>query len=260
MPTAAKNGLAPEIRKLVTEFDSGNPVKMDAAVRKIAHLCVENGVSFAEAMAEAYGQDNGASQLEGENAKLRAEVERRKRDGDELADAFDRAKEQIAALERRGEPERHVWSARRVLLILTVVIAARIVLYIALDEGPSVASTAHAGPGFAPWLANMLLVLSGAWLLAQWHRAQHRETGWGQLVMKWVLLGPGLFLSAAVFFGGPPWDASRFREPVPALFVSVFTGLLVLSKFTERLAERIPEAFAAFSLRRAISWVFGWFF
>jgi len=259
--SATKSGLAPEIRKQALEVDSLNPAKMDAAVRKIAHVCVENGVSFSEAMAEAFGRDDGASQLEDENAKLREEVERRKQGGDVLAEALEQAKKRIATLEQQGQQESPHWSVRKVLLILTAVIAARIILFVAMGEGPSLDGKTQTSPGFAPWLANMLLVLAGAWLLSQWHRAQQLEAGWGQLVMKWVLLGPGLFLAASVFFGGPPWDASMFqREPVPALFVSVFTVLLVLSKFTERIAERVPEAFAGFSLRRASSWVFGWFF
>ncbi len=262
MATAtSKNGKGPEIRKLAADLETGNPTRMEAAVRKISVFCVENGLSFSEAMAEAFGRDDGAAQLEEENAKLREEVERRKQGGDELAEALDQARKEIALLERQSEPVGRVWSPKTLLLILAGVISARLVLYIALGEGPSVTGTAHTGRGFAPWLANMLLVLSGAWLLAQWHRAQNREMGWGQLVMKWVLLGPGFFVAAVVFFDGPPWDASMFhREPVPALFVSVFTMLLVLSKFTERIAKRVPEAFAGFSVRRAISWVFGWFF
>jgi hypothetical protein len=264
MPTEAKNGLGPEIRKLATDADPSSPVKMDAAVRKIALFCVENGVSFGEAMEEAYGQDNGAEQLEAENAKLREEVERRKQGGDLLAETLEQAKQRIATLEeqcQQRQQESPLWSVRKVLLILTAVIAARIILFVAMGEGPSLDGQTQTSPGFVPWLANMLLVLSGAWLLSQWHRAQHFESGWGQLVMKWVLLGPGLFLAASVFFGGPPWDASMYhREPLPALFVAVLTILLLLSKLTERIAERVPDAFATFSLRRAISWVIGWFF
>jgi len=63
--------------------------------------CSQNRNPFGEAMAEAFGQDNGAEQLEAENAKLRAEVEQRKQGGDQLADALDQAKEKIAELEKQ---------------------------------------------------------------------------------------------------------------------------------------------------------------
>jgi hypothetical protein len=262
MATATKNGFDAEtFRNLLARVESNHPAEAETAFRKAMLMCVENTLSFGEAIAEAYGRDDGASQLEEENAKLREEVERRKQGGDKLADALDQAKEKIAELEKRELHEGPLWSVRKVLLILMAVIAARIVLFIALGEGPSGDGTPRAATGFAPWLANLLLVLSGAWLLAQWHRGQQAAEGWGQLVMKWGLLGPGLFMSASIFFGGPPWDASMFdRAPVPALVVAMLTVLLVLSKFTERIAERVPDACAAFSLRRAFSWVFGWFF
>ena len=67
MATATnKNTFGAEIRKLASELDSGNPPKMDAAVRRIALFCVENGVSFAEAMAAAMTKE--------ENLKYRLEV------------------------------------------------------------------------------------------------------------------------------------------------------------------------------------------
>ena len=76
--------------------------------------------------------------------------------------------------------------------------------------------------------------------------------------MKWLVLGPGLFLASLIFFNGPPWDASVFhRAPVPALVAAVLTVLLVMSKFTERVAEKVPEALGSFRCGEAVSWLDG---
>ncbi len=267
MATVTKNGLDVDaFREVLAGIDLKNPAKAELAVRKGVLMCAESGLSFGDACAEAYGQDDGrTAELETENATLRTEVERRKQGGDKLADALEHAQEQIAALQNPGEPGRRVWSTKNLLLMLAGVIVLRIGLYMALGEKlpvvePSWSPAATASPGFGPWLANMALVLSGAWLLAQWHRAQHLADGWGQLVMKWLVLGPGLFLASLIFFNGPPWDASVFhRAPVPALVAAVLIVLLVMSKFTERVAERVPEALGSFSLRGSFSWVKGWF-
>lgn len=259
--SVTNNSIGTEIKKMAADLDSGNPAKMEAAVRKIALFCVEHALSFPEAMAQAFGQDERAKQLEAENATLRAEVENRKLGGDQLADALDNAKARIGALQRQTRQNRPRWSVRKALLILMAVIAARIVLYVALAEGPRGDGVEHTSHVFASWIGNNLLVLSGAWLLREWHEAQKASKGYGQLIFKWVLLSFGLFVAASNFFQGPPWNASIYqREPVPALVVAGLTVLLVLSKFTERVAERVPAACAGFSLRRAFSWILGWFF
>jgi hypothetical protein len=255
------NDVGTEIRRMATELDSGHPAKMDTAVKRIALYCVEHSLSFPEAMAQAFGQDDRAHQLEAENAKLREEVEQRKLGGDKLAEALDSAKAKVAALESQKRQERPRWSVRKALLILLAVIAARIVLYVALREGPRGDGVERISHEFAPWIGNILLVLAGAWLLREWHEAQRAVKGYGQLIFKWVLLAFGLFVGASGFFGGPPWDPSNYdRQPVPALIVTGLTVLLVLSKFTERVAERVPAAFAGFSLQRAFSWIASWFF
>lgn len=261
MASITNTDIGPEIRRMATELDSSNPARMEAAVRKIALFCVEHALPFTEAMAQAFGQDERARQLEAENATLRTEVEDRKLGGDRLAEALDNAKARIAALEKQIRQDRPRLSARKCLLILLAVIAARIVLYVALAEGPRGDGAEHVSHEFAPWIGNILLVLGSAWLIREWHEAQKAANGYGQLIFKWVLLALGLFMAASIFVGGPPWDASIYhREPGPALFVTAVTILLVLSKFTERIAERAPAAFAGFSLRGAVSWILGWFF
>jgi hypothetical protein len=262
-----KDGLDVDaFREVLAGIDLKNPAKAELAVRKGVLMCAESGLSFGDACAEAYGQDDSSAELEAENATLQAEVERRKQGGDELADALTKAQQEIAALQIDVEPGRRMWSTKTLLLVLAGVIVLRIGVYMALGEKLPVVDrswspAATASPGFWPWLANMVLVLSGAWLLAQWHRAQHLADGWGQLVMKWLVLGPGLFLASVIFFGGPPWEPSVFqRAPVPALVAAVLTVLLVLSKFSERVAERVPEALGSFSLRETFSWLKGWFF
>jgi len=267
--TKTETGFVETFRNLVTRFDDNQPGGGETAYRKSVILCAKNGLSFVDAAARSFGQEDGrTAELETENAELREEVERRKQGGDELADALTKARQEIAALQGRGESGGRVWSTKSLLLALAGVIVGRIGLYMALGEklpepGPSswaAASAALPAPGFVPWLANMVLVLSGAWLLAQWHRAQHAADGWGQLVMKWLVLGLGLFLASVIFFGGPPWDTSVFqRAPVPALVVTVLAVLLVLSKFTERLAEKTAARAEAFSMRGAVSWLMGWF-
>jgi len=266
MATITENGLNVDaFREVLAGVDLKNPAKAELAIRKGVLICAESGLSFDDACAEAYGQDDRTAELEAENATLREEVERRKQGGDKLADALERAQEQIAALQNQEEPGRRVWSTKTLLLVLAGVIVLRIGLYMALGEKlpvvePSWSPAASASPGFGPWLANMVLVLSGAWLLAQWHRAQHVAGGWGQLILKWFLLGPGLFLASVMFFAGAPWEPSVFhRAPVPAFVAAVLTVLLVMSKFTERVAERVPEALGSFSLRGSFSWLKGWF-
>ncbi|MGP0076176.1 MAG: hypothetical protein ACLPWF_30005 [Bryobacteraceae bacterium] len=266
MATTTKNGLDVDaFREVLAGIDLKNPAKTELAIRKGVLICAESGLSFGDACAEAYGQDDSTAELERENATLRAEVERRKQGGDELADALTKAQKEIAALQGCGESGGRVWSTKNLLLALAGVIVLRIGLYMALGEKlpvvePSWSPAATASPGFGPWFANMVLVLSGAWLLAQWHRAQHLADGRGQLVMKWLVLAPGLFLASLMFFAGAPWEPSVFhRAPVPALVASVLTVLLVMSKFTERVAERVPEALGSFSLRGSLLWVKGWF-
>lgn len=269
MATATEIFDVETFRNLVTRFDDNQPGGGETAYRKSVIYCTKNGLTFVDAAARAFGQEDGrTAELETENADLREEVERRKQGGDELADALTKARQEIAALQGRGESGGRAWSAKNLLLALAGVIAGRIGLYMILGEklpevAPSswaAASAATPAPGFGPWLANMLLILSGAWLLAQWHRAQHSADGWGQLVLKWLILGPGLFLAALMFFNGPPWDASVFhRAPVPALITAVLTVLLVLSKFTERLAEKSAARMESFSMRGAVSWLVGWF-
>jgi hypothetical protein len=248
-------------RKLVARFDSGHAGDVDTAVRRAVLMCAENGVGFGEAMTEAFGQTDASSTLQKENLELRAEVERRKSGGDELAEALAQAQREVAALQRREDSDGHLRSAKTLLLMLVAVIAVRAGLFIGLGEGRPPGGTYPPGPGFAPWIANTALVLSGAWLLQQWHRTEHAADGWLQLLMKWAILASGLFLAAAMFFGGAPWDASVYhRAPVPALITALLAVLLTLSKFTERLAERVPVALGSLSLRGTFAWLRGWFF
>jgi hypothetical protein len=262
MASATKNEFDAEVfRKLIARVDSSHPAEAETAFRKALLTATESGLSFADAIDEAFGRDDDTSQLKDENARLRDEVEERKCGGDKLADALDQAKQKIAELEREGTPEHRLWPVNKILWVLAAVIAARIVLYVALGEGPPKDGRSQLSVGFAPWLADILLELSVAWLLVQWHRAQRAAGELAQLILKWALLGPGLFLAVLIFFDGPPWDASAYqRGPIPALIAAALTILLVLSKFTERVAERIPQALGNFSLRGFISWVLGWFF
>ena len=90
MATTTKNGLDVDaFREVLAGIDLKNPAKAELAVRKGVLMCAESGLSFGDACAEAYGQDDGrTAELETENATLRDEVERRKQGGDELADAL----------------------------------------------------------------------------------------------------------------------------------------------------------------------------
>jgi hypothetical protein len=248
-------------KKLVALFDSSNAGEAENAFRKAVLMCAKYGLRWREAIAAAFGQnDERAAQLEAENAGLREELERRKEDGDELADALERAQEKLAARDRQGEPGGRVWSPRILLLVLVGVIVTRIGLYKGLGVGRPIGSY-HAATAFGTWLANAVFVVAGLWLLAKWNHAQYRADGWRQLVMKWTVLGAGLGLAALLFFNGPPWEAHGYYSgaPVPALVVAVLTVLLVISKFTERLIEKMSATIASFSMRRAVSWITGWF-
>jgi hypothetical protein len=245
----------PTYKKFEALFDSPNPGESETAFRKTLLMFAKCGVRFSDAMAVVHGQDDERiAKLEAENAELR-------RGGDELADALAERDEKIAALEARGPNEGRVWSPKVLLMALAAVIAARIGLFMGMGERPPAdLSPFEVHQGFAPWIANIVFVLSGSWLLAQWHRAQYRADGWGQLVLKWAVLGSGLLLVTLIFFRGAPWDAYlAYSSPAPALVVAIVVVILVLSKFTERLAEKAAAQTAAFSARRFVSWIVGWF-
>jgi len=249
-------------RKTAPVLDSPKAGDADAAFRKLVFLAAKYGLPVCNLIAMACGQEEGSTaELEAQKAALMERLKQREKDAATIADALEQAKETIAALQgQRGRGGR-AWSAKHLLLATAAVIAARIGYFLASGERPSVdVSRPQTPPGFASWLASIAFVLSIAWLLAQWHRSQYLESGIGQLVMKWLLLGPGLCMSALVFFNGPPWEAElAYTVPVPALVVAVLTVLLVLSKFTERLAEKTSAKAAPFSLRGLISSLTGWF-
>jgi len=250
------------VRKMGALLDSPNAGEADAAFRKLVFLAAKYGLHVCNLIAMAFGQEDGnTAELEAQKSALIERLEQREKDAAKIADALEQANETIAAMQGQKESGRRAWSAKPLLLAMAAVIAARIGYFLASGERPSVdVSRSQAPPGFASWLASIAFVLSIAWLLARWHRAQYLETGIGQLVMKWLLLGPGLCMSALVFFNGPPWEAElAYTVPVPALVVAVLTVLLVLSKFTERLAKKTSAKAASFSLRGLISSLTGWF-
>src|ERR1035437_8241024 len=113
--TETENGFDVEtFRNVVALFDSNNAGEAGNSFRKAVLVCAKNGLSFVDAVAEAYGQQGeSASELEAENAELRAEVERLKQGGDQLADALESAQEKLAALQGSGESGGRMWPADR---------------------------------------------------------------------------------------------------------------------------------------------------
>lgn len=249
-------------RKTAPVLDSPKAGDADAAFRKLVFLAAKYGLPVCNLIAMACGQEEGnTTDLEAQKAALIERLNQREKDAAKIADALQQANDTIAALQsERGHGGRR-WSAKHLLLAMAAVIAARIGYFISAGERPEYdVARPHINLGFTPWLATMAFVLSMFWLLAKWHRAQSVEGSTTQLVLKWLLLGSGLFIAAWGFFNGPPWEAElAFVNPGPALIIAVFTILLVLSKFTQRLVEKVSARAESFSLRGLISSVTGWF-
>lgn len=216
-------------RTLVAKFGSNQAGGGDTAFRKAVILCTKYGLGFDEAAAMAFGRGDGrTAELEAENAELRAEVERRKQGGDELADALGQANQTIAALQNRQTQERgeghagfkaglkacfrHIWSfAQFRLLALTLMIEVAIVVPM-----------------------GGLCLLPVLCLFIAWGVAQCRKQSFGQTFMK------SLVYFSVIAVGGMVIDGvhGEFNSPV-GLIVLLLAMLLTLSRLNEWLCEQV---------------------
>jgi hypothetical protein len=209
--------------KLVALFDSNQAGEAESAFRKAVLLCAKNGLHFGEAAGMAFGHGDS-----GKVAELEAKLH-------ESADDWEKAQAEIerlrAQLDEKGEdtPEgEHVidlpgrlrrwwrfWQFR--LFVLTVAIGAC-----------AWAGEAHL-QGLAAVLGWLCLFLFGAWSVAQF-----RKSGFGQMLLKWLVYGAVLLAGAAAIDNV---DASA-RPPVFLLALTVAL-LLTLSKVSRWLGGLI---------------------
>jgi len=224
-------------------LDSGQPGVAENAFRRIVLLCAKHDVRVCDAIAAAFGADDGNA------AQLEAQLRQREEDGAELADALEQAQRTIAAL-RRDEPEErverapglkgwlsHVWRFPQFRLVLLA--AVDIVGVVAMQKVGEVA------PLF--WLASLCLFVA-------WSIAEGRKRGFWQLLMKWMIYRSTYALGGIVLFLRA--DDSVLAGPVLAVLLAVRVAgvVLTLSRLSEFLADSIAD-----KVRPPIETVKSWF-
>jgi hypothetical protein len=210
--------------KIVALFDSDKVGEAQNAFTKAVLLCRKHGLRFADAAGMAFGQVDSAKvaeldaqlresaegwdQAQAEIERLRAEVAAHS--GEEIPDG-----EHVIDLPGRLRRWWRFWQFR--LFVLTVAIGA--------GAGAGEARL----QGLAAVLGWLCVFLFGAWSVAQF-----RKSGFGQMLLKWLVYGAVLLAGAAAI---DHVDASA-RPPVSLLVLAVAL-LLTLSKVSRWLGGLI---------------------
>lgn len=211
--------------KIVALFDSDKVGEAQNAFTKAVLLCRKYGLRFCDAAGMAFGQGDS-----GNVAELEAQLRDSAEGWDQAQAEIERLRAEVAAAHSGEEmPEgEHVidlpgrlrrwwrfWQFR--LFVLTVAIGA--------------------GAGFADAHFDALAVVCRwlcLFLFGAWSVAQFRKSGFGQMLLKWLVYGAVVLAGAAAIDNV---DASA-RQPV-FLLVLVAALLLTLSKVSRWLGGLI---------------------
>src|SRR6185437_5234396 len=210
--------------KIVALFDSDKVGEAQNAFTKAVLLCRKHGLRFCDAAGMAFGQGDS-----GKVAELEAQLRESAEGWDQAQAEIERLRAEVAAHSGEEMPDgEHVidlpgrlrrwwrfWQFR--LFVLTVAIGA--------GAGAGEARL----QGLAAVLGWLCLFRFGAWSVAQF-----RKSGFGQMLLKWLVYGAVVLAGAAAIDNV---DASA-RPPVFLLVLTVAL-LLTLSKVSRWLGGLI---------------------